>query len=65
MLFYEGFIGAAAVLGRSGRGEVPFYVGGSADEGDIVKIDYLWPLLTSDFGRYEGNLTLRMSSNFG
>ena len=41
VFFYGGFFGAAAVFSGRGGGEVPFYVTGSADEGDVVQIDYL------------------------
>ena len=51
VFFDEGFFGAAAVLGGGGGREVPFYVGCSADEGDVVEIDYLGALSTSDSGR--------------
>jgi hypothetical protein len=42
----EGLIGSATMLGGCGRGEMPFYVGGPADERDVVEIDYLG-ILTS------------------
>ena len=51
VFFDERLIGSAAVLSGCGGGEVPFYVGGSADQGDVVEIDYLGILLISDFRR--------------
>jgi hypothetical protein len=41
MFFDEGFVSSAAVFGGCGGGEMPFYVGGSADEGNVVKVNYL------------------------
>jgi hypothetical protein len=41
MLFDWGFSCAPAVLGGSGRGEVPFYEGSAGNEGDVVEINYL------------------------
>lgn len=35
------FRGAAAVFGRCRGGEVPFYVGGAGDEGNVVEVDDL------------------------
>jgi hypothetical protein len=46
------------MFGGCGRWEMPFYVGCSADEGHVIKIDYLGTLLTSEFRRQgeEGQL---------
>jgi hypothetical protein len=41
VLLYGGAIGASAVLGGRGGGEVPFYVGCAADKWNIVEINYL------------------------
>jgi hypothetical protein len=38
MFFYGGFLGAPAVFGGGGGGEVPFYVRGAGDEGDVVEV---------------------------
>jgi hypothetical protein len=51
MPFDERLVGMAAVFGGCGGREVPFYIGSSADEGDVVEIDYLRPLSTSDIHR--------------
>lgn len=58
VFFDEGFVGAATMFGGCGRWEMPFYVGCSADEGHVIKIDYLGTLLTSEFRRQgeEGQL---------
>lgn len=49
VFFDEGLVGSATMFGGGGGGEVPFYVGGSADEGHVVEIEYLRSLLRSDF----------------
>jgi len=41
VVFYGGFFGAAAVFGGGRGGEVPFYVRGAGDEGDVVEVVYL------------------------
>lgn len=51
MLFDGRLVGTAAVFGRYGGGEVPFYIAGSADEGDVIEINYLQPLSASDIHR--------------
>lgn len=62
----DGLVGASAVLGGVGGGEVPFYIAGSADEGDVVEVDYLGGTVTFGQPRMRKQiLTLRMSSNFG
>lgn len=39
MFFDERFLSPATVLGGGGGREVPFYVRGSADKGDVVEVD--------------------------
>ena len=41
MVLYTGFIGPAAMLGSSRRRKVPFHVGGSGGERDVVEVAYL------------------------
>jgi hypothetical protein len=41
VLFYWGAIGASAVLGGGGGGEMPFHVGCAGDKWYIVEIKYL------------------------
>lgn len=41
VFFYGRALGAPAVLGGGGGGEVPFYVAGAVDEGDVIEVDYL------------------------
>lgn len=49
VIFDEGLVGSAAMFGGCRGGEMPFYVGGSADEGHVVEIDDLERLLNSVF----------------
>jgi len=64
VLFYGGARGAAAVIGGGRGGEVPFYVGGSADKGDVVEVNYL--MLSASAHKIHPRIrTLRLSSNFG
>jgi hypothetical protein len=64
MFFYGGAIGSSTVFGRDRGREVPFYIAGTADEGDIVQMDNLGMLDCLMVGQL-GELTLRTSSNFG
>jgi hypothetical protein len=51
MVFYRCSFCSSAVLGGGGRREVPFYIGCSGDEGDIVEVDYLSLLASEYLGR--------------
>ena len=66
MFFDEGFVSSATVFGGGRGGEVPFYIGGSTDEGNVVEVDYLPSLLASQTSADEQRIpTLSVSSNFG
>jgi hypothetical protein len=52
------------VFGGGGGGEMPFYVGCSADEGYVIEVDYLSKLDIYLAGS-RGMLTLRINSNLG
>lgn len=41
MLFYGGFLGASAMFGGVGGGQMPFYVRGAGDQWNVVEVDYL------------------------
>jgi hypothetical protein len=50
MFFYGRATGPSAMFGRDGGREVPSYVGGTANEGDVVEVDNLGVLDSADGG---------------
>ena len=64
MIFDYGFLCAAAVLGGGRGGEVPFYVGGTGHEGDVVEVNDLYSVSRSN-SILVAAYTLSPRSNFG
>ena len=65
VVFDDCFFRAASVLGRGGGWEVPFYVGSTGDEGDVVEVNDLHTLISLGVSLPARGCTFNPRSNFG